>query len=98
MEILPFFEWAETSLLGSIGKTYGGAYAIAQSIHLLSLALLGGTVLVTDLRLLGVISRDVPSEAVAEGAHRWFKVGLAGILATGIFMAAAVAIRMYHND
>ncbi len=98
MELLPFFEWAETSLLGTIGKTWGGVYAIGQSIHLLALALLGGTVLVTDLRLLGVIMRDVPSEVVAEGAHKWFKVALAMIVATGIFMAAAVAVRMYHND
>jgi hypothetical protein len=98
MEILPFFEWAEASMLGTVGKTYGGVYAIGQSIHLFSLALLGGAVLVTDLRLLGLILRDVPSEVVAENAHKWFKVALIGILATGIFMAAAVAIRMYNND
>lgn len=98
MELLPFFEWAEASMLGTVGKTYGGVYAIGQSIHLFSLALLGGAVLVTDLRLLGLILRDVPSEVVAENAHRWFKVALVGILATGIFMAAAVAIRMYNND
>lgn len=98
MELLPFFEWAETSFLGTIGKTYGGWYAIGQSLHLFSLALLGGTVLATDLRLLGIILKDVPSELVADNAHKWFKVALAGILATGVFMAAAVAVRMYNND
>lgn len=98
MELLAFFEWAETSLLGSIGKNYGGVYAIGQSIHLMSLALLGGTVLLTDLRLLNVMLRDVPSEEVAENAHKWFKVALIVIMATGIFMAAAVATRMYYNS
>ncbi|WP_339860082.1 DUF6644 family protein [Pseudohongiella acticola] len=99
MELLPFFEWAETSFLGYIGKTYGGVYAtFGQSIHLMSLAVLGGSVLVTDLRLLGVIMRDVPSEVVADQAHKWFRIALGFILATGIFMAAAVAQRMYYND
>lgn len=98
MDFLFFFEWAETSLLGVIGKTYGGVYAIGQSLHLMSLALLGGAVIVTDLRLMNVLLRDVPSEVVAENAHRWFKVALVIILATGIFMAAAVATRMYYNS
>lgn len=99
MELLPFFEWAETSFLGYIGKTYGGVYAtFGQSIHLMALAVLGGSVLVTDLRLLGVILKDVPSEVVADEAHKWFRIALVFILATGIFMAAAVAQRMYYND
>ncbi len=97
MDLLPFFEWMELTILGQIGKSYGGIYAIGQSLHLMSLALLGGTVLLTDLRLLNVILRDVPSEVVADDAHKWFKVALPVALATGIFMAAAVAIRMYHN-
>ncbi len=97
VELLPFFEWMETSLLGQIGKSYGGVYAIGQSIHLMSLAVLGGAVLVTDLRLLNIVLTEVPSEVVADNAHKWFKRALLLIVATGIFMASAVAIRMYHN-
>lgn len=98
MELLSFFEWAETSLLGSIGKSYGGVYAIGQSLHLMALALLGGTVLLTDLRLLNVILRDVPSEQVTKNAYKWFRVALVIIVATGIFMAAAVATKLYYNS
>ena len=70
---------------------------MGQSLHLMSLALLGGTVLVTDLRLLNVMLKDVPSEVVIENAHKWFRVALIVIISTGIFMAAAVATRMYYN-
>lgn len=99
MELLPFFEWAETSYLGYIGKTYGGVYAtFGQSIHLMALAVLGGSVLVADLRLLNIILRDVPSEVVTDQAHRWFRIALIFILSSGVFMAAAVAQRMYYND
>ncbi len=98
MELLGFFEWMETSLLGTIGKTYGGVYAIAQSLHLMSLVVLGGAVIVSDLRLLNLLLKDVSSEVVLEQAHRWFKAALFSVIATGVFMAAAVALRLYYNQ
>ncbi len=98
MELLAFFEWMETSLLGTIGKTYGGVYAIAQSLHLMSLVVLGGAVIVSDLRLLNLLLKDVSSEVVLEQAHRWFKAALFSVIATGVFMAAAVALRLYYNQ
>jgi hypothetical protein len=98
MTLLPFFEWLEGSLLGQAAKSYGGVYAMAQSIHLFSLALLGGTVLVADLRLLGVMLKDVPSEVVADNAHKWFRLALTVILISGVFMVAGVAQKAYYND
>lgn len=98
MELYSFFEWLESSLLGYIGSNYGGVYAFwGQSIHLMALAVLGGSVLVTDLRLLGVVLKDVPAQNVVESAHRFFKISLVIIILTGVFMAAAIAIRMYGN-
>ncbi len=98
MELLGYFEWMEASLLGSIGKTYGGIYAIAQSLHLMSLVVLGGSVIVSDLRLVNVLLNDVPSETVVHQAERWFRVALFSVIVTGVFMAAAVALRLYYNQ
>ena len=61
------------------------------------MALLGGTVLATDLRLLNVILKDVPSNVVSDQAHKWFKIGLYVILTTGVFMVAGVATKAYYN-
>jgi hypothetical protein len=97
MELLSFFNWLENSSLGQLAKSYGGVYAMAQSIHLFSMALLGGTVLATDLRLMNVILRDVPSNTVSDQAHKWFKIALAGVLLTGVFMVAGVATKAYYN-
>jgi hypothetical protein len=98
MELLPFFEWLESSLLGQAAKSYGGVYAMFQSLHLFSMALLGGSVLLTDLRIMGVLFRDTPSKVITDSAHKWFKVGLALILGSGIFMVSGVAIKCYHNS
>jgi len=95
--LLSFFEWLEASALGVFMKDLPATFAIVEAVHLMGLALLGGTVLAQDLRLLNVIMRDVPSNVVTEQAHRWFKVALWILLLTGVPMLAGVATKCYHN-
>jgi hypothetical protein len=97
MNLLPFFEWLEASALGVFVKDQAATFAIIEAVHLMALAVLGGAVLVADLRLLNVVLRDVPSNAVAEGAHKWFKIALTVLLVTGVAMLAGVATKCYHN-
>jgi hypothetical protein len=95
--VFAFFEWLEASALGVFVKDQAATFAIIEAVHLMGLALLGGTVLAQDLRLLNVVMRDVPSNVVTEQAHRWFKVGLWILLLTGVPMLAGVATKCYHN-
>jgi hypothetical protein len=97
MDLFPFFEWLEGSALGVFVKDKAATFAIIEAVHLMGLAVLGGTVLAADLRLLNVILRDVPSSVVTQHAHRWFKVGLAMLLITGVPMLAGVATKCFHN-
>ncbi|MEX0965575.1 MAG: DUF6644 family protein [Pseudohongiellaceae bacterium] len=96
-DLLPFFTWMrESSWFGVIGTTYGSIYATVEAVHLLSMAVLGGTVLATDLRLLGVIFRDVPSETLVTGTYKCFKWALFMAVLTGIFCAAGVGDKIYY--
>lgn len=95
--LFAFFEWLEASALGTFVKDRAATFAIIEAVHLMGLALLGGTVLAQDLRLLNVVMRDVPSNLVTEQAHRWFKVGLWILMLTGVPMLAGVATKCYHN-
>lgn len=95
--LLPAFEWLKNSTpLGYIGTTYGSIYATIQAMHLLAMGTLGGVVLATDLRLLGVMFRDTPSEVISNGTHKVFKVTLIIAVLTGIFCAAGVADKVYY--
>ena len=95
--LLPFFEWLKySSWIGYVGITYGSVYATVQAVHLISMAIIGGTVLVTDLRLLGVLLKDIPSETINKGTHQCFKYSLSVSIATGIFCAAGVADKVYY--
>ena len=95
--LLPYFEWLKyNSWIGYLGTTYGSVYATVQAGHLLSMAIIGGTVLVTDLRLLGVLLKDIPSETITRGTHNCFKYALIVAILTGIFCAAGVADKVYY--
>jgi hypothetical protein len=98
MDLLPLFEWLDTSFLATLSKAYGGTFAIVQVLHLLAMAMLGGMVLAGDLRLLGVLLKDVPSEIVIDATQKWINVALVGVVTTGIFMSSAVAIKLYYNS
>ena len=98
MDLLVIFEWLDTSILADMSKAYGGVFAVVQMVHLVALAMLGGTVLVSDLRLLGVLLSDVSSESVVNNMDRWFSVALIVIALSGVFMSSAVAIKLYYNE
>ena len=98
METLAFFQWLDTTMLASLSKAYGGLFAVVQMVHLLALALLGGMVLVSDLRLLNVILRDLPSVDVVANTNKFFDIAVVVLVLSGVFMSSAVAMKLYYNE
>ncbi len=96
--LLGFFEWMETTWFGMIGKTWGAAFAFVEAFHLVGLGLLGGSVLVSDGRLLGFWFTDIPNERLQEQMHKVFFWALVLLISTGVFMACAVAIKVYYLE
>ena len=98
MDLYPFFDWLDTSPLAEMSKAYGGVFAVVQMFHLLGISLLGGMVLLGDLRLLNLVMKDVPSEVVIENTYKWFNVALVMVVISGVFMSSAVALKLYYNS
>ena len=92
----PFFEWMETTWFGVIGKTWGAAFAFVQTIHLLSLALLGGAVLAAEGRVLVFLLTVVSSKIVIDRCHVLLVWALVILISTGVFMACGVALKVYY--
>src|SRR3954447_22930997 len=84
MSLLPFFQWCEASALGTAIRESPWAFAAIESVHLLALSVIGGAVLLVDLRLLGLGLRNQPLAEIARNAQRWFNVSLAVMLVTGV--------------
>ena len=53
LNLLPFIEWVASSPLSKAISTSTWAFAVIESIHLLALSVIGGSVLIVDLKLLG---------------------------------------------
>jgi len=97
MDLLFLFEWLDTSMLANISKSSAGVFSVVQAIHILSMVMLMGMILLGDLRILGVLLRDVPSDVVVENTGKWIKIALVCIILSGIFEASAIAMKLYFN-
>jgi hypothetical protein len=90
------FEWLErTALSVSINESLW-AFAVVEAVHLLALAVIGGAVLVVDLRLLGLAFQARPVGDVARVVQPWFVWSLVGMLLTGFVLFISLAASKYY--
>ena len=86
--LLPFFQWCESTAVGHAIKQSLWLFPVVESIHLLGLAVLGGALLVVDLRMLGLGLRSQPIGMVAREARPWLLASLGVMLLTGLPLPA----------
>jgi hypothetical protein len=97
MDLLPLFQWLEDTSIGAAIRDSLWLFPVIESVHLLALALIGGTILVVDLRLLGFGLKSQPVAALAEGIHPWLVGGLVTMVLTGVPMFLSEAIKCYYS-
>jgi hypothetical protein len=66
------------------------------TVHLFGLAIIGGAVLLVDLRLLGLGLRGQPAVHVVRDAERWLVRGLFIAIPTGILLFMCFATKYYY--
>lgn len=96
--LLPFFNWMNQTAVAKLLTESIWIFPLVQAIHLVFLALLAGSVLIVDLRLLGWGMREQPIRQVAGDAQRWFLVGFFGLVATGVPQLIQNASREYYSE
>jgi hypothetical protein len=95
--LLPYFQWFETTTIGTAIKNSSWAFAVIESVHLLALAVIGGAVLMLDLRLLGLGLRRQPIPEVAREAQPWLVGSLIVMLITGFALFSSEATKCYYS-
>jgi len=73
------------------------AYPLIETIHVLSIAVMVGTVVAVDLRVLGLFLRQEPVSRVCRALLPVTWYGFAIMLITGIPLFAAQAVHLYSN-
>jgi hypothetical protein len=72
-------------------------YPIVMSIHLSSIALFGGLILITDLRLLGLALTNVPVADLVGGLRIWKRIGFVVMVTMGLLLATSEMDKYYAN-
>jgi len=95
--LAPFFEWCEATALGTAIRMSPWAFAVIESVHLLGLAVIGGAVLLVDLRMLGFGLRDQAIAEIARAAFPWLVGSLIVMLLTGVGLFLSEPMKCYAS-
>jgi hypothetical protein len=74
-----------------------GVIATTQSIHIIAIAVVVGSALVTELRLAGVLATDETPQTVVQRYLPWMWAAIALLLATGAILVVAEPNRVLAN-
>lgn len=97
MSLLAFFQWCDGTSLAVAIRESVWLFPVIEAVHLLALALLGGAVLLVDLRLLGLGLRGLPVRDLAAQAQPWLLGGLFAMLSSGLLLFISEALRCYES-
>ncbi len=95
--LLRMFEWMQASAFTTAVQNSWWAGAAFNVLHLLTLAVFAGALLLVDLRLLGTGLREQSVARVAADARPWLIGGLVGLAITGAPQLVSLAVRNYYN-
>jgi len=73
------------------------AYPIIMSLHLSSIAVFGGLILMTDLRILGLAMRSMSVSDIITQTRIWKRIGFVIMVTCGILLAGAKLDTYYDN-
>lgn len=97
MDLLAFAEWCSSTRLALLISESPWAFAVIESVHLLGLSVIGGMVIVLDLRLLGVGLTRYSVRDLAREVWPWQNLALVVMLTTGVLLFLSEATKCYYS-
>ena len=95
--LFEFAQWCEASGLGKMIRNSQYAFPIVEFFHLAALAIIGGAILVVDLRLLGLGLKKTSVAQLAKDAQPWVTGSLIVMLLSGIALYSSEATKCYQS-
>jgi hypothetical protein len=95
--LLPFFQWCQDSSVGAAIRESIWMFPIIEAVHLVALGLIGGAVLVVDMRLAGLVLLHQPPAMMARDAEPWLIGGLLMMLLSGVLLFMSEALKCYYS-
>jgi uncharacterized membrane protein len=96
--LLHLCRWMQdNSLIVALNGTAWTA-AVLEIVHYFSMFILVGSMLIVDLRVLGLVGRGQDAKLLADRLFPWIWISLAFNFLSGFFMFAGSAVAYYRND
>ena len=92
-----FFEWCERTAIAEGINNSVWLFPAIEAVHLLGLCLLGGAVLIVDLRLLGAGLKQQTIANVARQIRPWLVGALVVMVTSGTLLFLSEAVKCYYN-
>ena len=97
MSLLAFFQWCEQSPIGAAIRNSIWLFPMVEAFHLVGLGVIGGAVLIVDLRLLGMVLKNQPVSQLAKDAEPWLIGSLILMITSGVPLFLSEAIKCYYS-
>jgi len=97
MSLRSLFQWCDSLTIANAIRDSRFLFPIIESIHILALAVLLGTVIVVSMRLLGKGMKQRPVAEVYGELSRLRNWALATMLVTGFLLFSSEAMKCYDN-
>lgn len=97
MDLLAVAQWAENSSLGLGIRESLWLFPVIEAAHLAAFAVLGGTILVVDLRLLGIAFRGQRIAELGRAVRSWMAGAMLVMLGTGSLLFLSEAVKCYYS-
>jgi hypothetical protein len=97
MDTYPFFQWCNDTGLGTAIRNVTWAFPLIETIHILSLTVLLGSILLMDLRMLGIGIRRIPVSRMQNQLSTYINVSLVVSIVTGVMLFLSEALKAYDN-
>lgn len=97
MSILELFRWIQDTAPMTAFRESALVYPIVMTGHLTGMALFGGMIAITDLRLLGWAMRSTSIQDVVEQLRLWKRIGFVLVVGCGAMLLGSKAELYYYN-
>src|SRR5271168_154315 len=97
MSLLPFFGWVESLSVGEFIRGSLWLFPAIESFHLLGLAVIGGSILLVDMRLFWLRMPSHSVRQLARDVEPWLIGSLIAMLITGSLLFTSEPIKLYHH-
>jgi hypothetical protein len=87
----------EASALGQTIRESTWLFPAIESTHLLALALLGGSILIVSLSILGW-GLKTPAAELYKSAHRYTNTAVIALLITGVLLGISEPVKLYGRE